>query len=101
MPKPKRLPERKRGMTLVAAFRCRNDGILLCADREENDGYLKRDIDKIYRFPLSQYHVFITGAGASTIILRACEKIHQRLSLADANGVDIGLRRSPELTHVC
>ena len=39
LPKIKRLHKRPHPMTLVAAFRCRNGGILLCADREENGGY--------------------------------------------------------------
>jgi hypothetical protein len=49
-PRPKldRLPDRGKLMTLAAAFRCQNGGILLCADREENDGVTKRQIDKIY-----------------------------------------------------
>ena len=49
-PEAKRLSGRPR-MTLVAAFRARENGILLCADREETDGWLqKRSVDKIYSF---------------------------------------------------
>jgi len=36
-PKAKRFPMRK-WMTLVAGFRCRNGGVLLCSDREEIEG---------------------------------------------------------------
>jgi 20S proteasome alpha/beta subunit len=76
-------------MTLVAAFRCLNNGILLCADREESDGGGKREVDKIYKILLRYGYIFIAGAGARTIIMRACEAIHQRLKIAEASGVSV------------
>jgi hypothetical protein len=74
-------------MTLVAAFRCRKNGILLCSDREEDDGYSKREVEKIYRIPqLKACEVFIAGAGPSGIIAKACSEIHRALLAADEQG---------------
>jgi hypothetical protein len=89
--KPKRLPERKRHqMTLVNAFRCLNGGILLCADREENDGYNKREVDKIVRIrELHAFEVFIAGAGPSGVITKTCGEIHQSLLKAEYGGDDL------------
>ena len=76
---PKRVP-----MTLIAGFRCQGRGILLCADREEDDGYNKREIDKILQIPLlSDCDVFIAGAGSSGPITRAYYDIGESLKAAD------------------
>jgi 20S proteasome alpha/beta subunit len=73
-------------MTLVAAFRAREGGILLCADRKEEEGYTQREIDKIYYIQeLHAFQVFIAGAGPTTIINKANEYIHKSLRLADAD----------------
>jgi hypothetical protein len=76
-------------MTLIAAFRAGNGGILLCADREENDGYAKRQVDKIYRIHLSSCDLFIAGAGPSGVITKACTDIQDSLTKALADGVDL------------
>jgi hypothetical protein len=57
-------------MTLIAAFRAREGGVLLCADREENDGFSKREVEKISRLSLLQCQMFIAGAGYAPIIKR-------------------------------
>ena len=77
-PKPMRLLKGKR-MTLVAAFRTMNSGILLCADREEDDGYSKREVDKIYRLLLGPCEIFVAGAGRTGIIANACGEIFKAL----------------------
>ena len=63
-------------MTLVAAFRCREGGILLCADREETEGDFKRPVDKIYHMSFPQCQVFIAGSGNASVISKACQAIH-------------------------
>lgn len=68
-------------MTLAAAFRCRNGGVLLCADREEDDGRNKRHVDKLFRIPVTQIgecDVFLAGAGLSSLITKARTAIHER-----------------------
>lgn len=74
-------------MTLVAAFRGRNNGVLLCADREQTDDYAlaKREVDKVYRVCplLHQAEVFISGSGPSEIFMDACGEIHESLAGAD------------------
>ncbi|HEV2288983.1 MAG TPA: hypothetical protein VGR81_08530 [Candidatus Acidoferrales bacterium] len=69
-------------MTLVAAFRCRNTGILLCADREEDDSYTKREVDKIFRAGFHQFELFIAGAGLTTAVMDAWAEINRDLQRA-------------------
>ena len=88
-PLSKRLPKRKGSMTLVAAFRCPKGGILLCADREENDGFTRREVDKIYKINLVPCQVFIAGAGPSGIVTNANSHIHGALAKALSDGKDI------------
>jgi hypothetical protein len=78
-------------MTLVNAFRARNGGILLCADREEHEWYSKNEIEKIYPITtdLKSCAVFITGAGPSEIIGKAYENVHKTLLQADRGKYDV------------
>ena len=76
-------------MTLVAAFRCPQNGIMLCADREENDGVSRREVDKIYKINLTPCQVFIAGAGQSGVITNANSHIHGALVKALSDGKDI------------
>jgi 20S proteasome alpha/beta subunit len=76
-------------MTLVAAFRCSRGGILLCADREENDGYTRREVDKISRFNFVSCQVFIAGAGPSGVVTKASADIYQGLHKAEMDGADL------------
>ena len=87
---PRRLPERKLlSMTLVAGFRCRQGGVLLCSDREENDRYNKREVDKIHRIPVTQLRtcdVFIAGAGSGDLIRKFRSQLHDSLVSAATKG---------------
>lgn len=77
-------------MTLISAFRCNSGGVLLCADREENDGYSKREIDKIYRiqnFP--GFDIFVATAGLTSISTNLCNCIHENFIKAISEGRDI------------
>lgn len=78
-------------MTLINAFRARHGGILLCADRQEDDGFAKTEVDKIYEIPtdLHACELFIAGAGPSEIIAKAKERIHRSLVTADRGGNDV------------
>jgi 20S proteasome alpha/beta subunit len=74
-------------VTLVAAFRCRNNGVLLCADRKEDDGVANRPIDKIYRISwLNECEVFIAGSGTTTTVKDACAEIDQSFNKAINEG---------------
>jgi 20S proteasome alpha/beta subunit len=88
-PKDQRHPKRGKRMTLIAAFRSGNGGILLCADREESDGYAKRQIDKIFRINFPTCDFFIAGAGPSGVISRVNAEIADSLNQAFAKGVDL------------
>jgi hypothetical protein len=71
-------------MTLAAAFRTSKYGILLCADRLEDDGCSKREVDKIRWRLLDPCKIFIIGAGPAGVITNACEEIFEGLE-ADAD----------------
>ena len=87
-PKLQRLPKGK-PMTLVAAYRSNDGGLLLCADREENDGYAKRSVDKIYSIHLNPCTIFLAGAGPSNAIAKANEETHNALVEAFRDGKDV------------
>lgn len=85
-------------MTLVAAFRCRNGGILLCADREETDGYSRKEVDKIYKFSCESpkgsnvvCEFFIAGSGPSKTIGKTCTAIHGSIKKAADSGVNVAV----------
>ncbi len=88
-PQPKRLPNRGKPMTLVAAFRCLRGGIMLIADREENDGYARHEVNKIYKINLVPCQIFIAGAGPSGIVSNANSYIHEAFVKALSDGKDI------------
>ena len=89
-PKPKRLLKGK-PMTLVAAFRCQNSGIMLIADREESDGYSRREVDKIYKVDViaCSCQVFIASAGFSGTIANAQWAVHRALNQSCVDGKNI------------
>lgn len=79
-------------MTLIAAFRCPKNGILLCADREEDDGYNKRETDKIYQIPhqdLISCEIWIAGAGDGELIRKFRSQLHGSLITAVQAGCDV------------
>jgi 20S proteasome alpha/beta subunit len=92
-PKNQRLRERKpKRMTLVAGFRCKDGGVLLCADREEDDGYNKREIDKIYRIPVQDLiscDIWLAGSGSGDLIRKFQPQLHTALIEAIAIGKDV------------
>jgi hypothetical protein len=92
-PNPKRLREgRPRSMTLIAAFRCPKGGVLLCADREEDDGYNKREVDKLYRImhqELVSCDVWLAGSGSGDLIRKFRAQLHGSLIAAVQRGHDV------------
>lgn len=76
-------------MTLIAAFRAREGGVLLCADREENDGFSKREAEKISRLSLPQCQMFIAGAGATHLIKKAQAACEEAIAIAAKHGLDL------------
>lgn len=91
-PKPQRLPKGPCAMTLVAGFRCRMGGVLLCADREENDGYNKREVDKIYRIPVQDLiscDIWLAGAGHGDLIRKFQAKLHASLVTSVQHAKDV------------
>jgi hypothetical protein len=75
-------------MTFIAAFRCSDGGVLLCADREENDNCAKRDVNKIYRILLNSCEIFIAGSGPTNVIEAVQERIHSDLIKAISHESD-------------
>ena len=76
-------------MTLIAAFRAEKGGILLCADREENDGFSKRAVSKISRVSNLKFQMFIAGAGSTAIIKKAQDACEQAIFKAAEDGLDV------------
>ncbi len=73
-PKSKRLPARKR-MTVVIGLKF-GENILLAADREENDSYLRYQVQKIKRFGFpGGMMVGVTGDGDAHFIDYSTEKL--------------------------
>lgn len=70
-------------MTLVAAFRCKDNAVLLCADRQDDNGIAKRPVDKIFEETgLPDCQIFIAGSGPTTAVLDSWQEIHSRLNEA-------------------
>src|ERR1700694_1737646 len=67
VPKPRRLPERKR-MTLIAAFWCVGDQAVLCADSQETWGTYKTSVDKIIPQRIGLYDVAYGGSGLADFV---------------------------------
>jgi 20S proteasome alpha/beta subunit len=64
--------------------------VLLCADREEDDGHSKREIDKIYQIQnVPGFDIFIATAGLTSISTNLCVCIHENFIRAVNEGVDI------------
>jgi 20S proteasome alpha/beta subunit len=65
-------------------------GILLCADREENDGFTRREVDKIYRIrQLPPCGIFIAGAGPANVISKTEMEIESALLRAFNDDADL------------
>src|SRR5882724_1965440 len=77
-PKPRRLPKRKR-MTVVVGIK-NNDSVIVTADREENDLYLRDDVSKIEVCTLGNGWVIgFAGAGDSAFIDFSVQKLRDKL----------------------
>lgn len=78
----KRLPERKRRMTLVAGMFCK-DALLLCADTEENVGLTgKRSVKKIFEMGGTKWDMAVATAGHSALCDVAVKRIHEAVAKA-------------------
>src|ERR1700730_1456743 len=77
LPKPGRLPERKR-VTAIIGFNC-TDGILLLADTEEVIGDVKSQCEKLADVLLPNGVAIMGGAGNSHSIEYAVFRARQRL----------------------
>jgi 20S proteasome alpha/beta subunit len=70
-------------------------GVLLCADREEDYGDTKREVDKICAIELPSFQVFIAGSGPTSVVNQACLEIRHVLTQAFAAGEDMVKRHKP------
>jgi 20S proteasome alpha/beta subunit len=73
--KPKWTPRSPKNMTLVAGFVCR-DGILMCADMEQEEGDSSRRVSKLSMRSLVDTWTYVTaGAGSAPVIDNAVKKL--------------------------
>src|SRR6266581_8890896 len=62
-------------MTFIAGCECR-DGVALCADSLETDGFVKRHVDKLREYGVAdEWGVAIAGAGESGIVDKFWSKL--------------------------
>lgn len=88
-PNGSRRPIRGKPVTLIAAFRTNNSGILLCADREESTGETRRQVNKIHRVNLNTCSVFIAASGGTGLITKAFSVLEDALENANDEGHDV------------
>ncbi len=63
-------------MTFIAGFQCFN-GVALCSDSEECDGYKKTQVNKLfYKNVSGEWGIAIAGAGRGSIIDRYWDRLH-------------------------
>ena len=62
---------------------------MLFADREESDGYTRREVDKIYQITMRSGQFFIAGAGTSDMVTKANAEISEVLFKAQNAGKDL------------
>lgn len=65
-------------MTFIAGFSCA-DGIVLCTDSLEADGFTKRTVRKIRTFGTTDWQVAIAGAGGAGIIDKFCDEVSEAI----------------------
>lgn len=76
-PKLKRL-ERRKYVTIAAGFVC-NSGIVLCADTQEQAGYIKTTGQKIFGYKRDWCNAVFAGAGNADLIDSLIEQIADKL----------------------
>ena len=76
-PIPRRLPERKRQMTIAAGFVCSN-GLVLCADTEYT-GSIRQTGPKVWVRETDSYTLAVAGAGDSALIRLVRNRLFERV----------------------
>jgi hypothetical protein len=99
-PKPKRLLVRKL-VTIVAGF-IYSQGMLLCSDMEEGDGYSKKEVNKIVHIEGNGWQCDIGGSGPSAVLDLTYKKLKKEfLSYGSVEEIAAGheesIRSEPEL----
>jgi len=108
-PIPRRLPERKRPMTIAVGFRC-TDGLVLAVDSEVSDDSSRYEDEKawIYRYPPEDANprlkVGIVGAGDLAFVRYAAERIgyalNENMGKDDVQGAVQGVINDIHLNHL-
>jgi hypothetical protein len=69
-------------MTFIVGLMC-IDGMVLCTDSLESDGFTKKSVGKIRAFGTTDWQVAISGAGSGGLIDKFCDEV----SLATPRGI--------------
>jgi 20S proteasome alpha/beta subunit len=80
----KRLPNRRKAVTIIAGFCCDN-GIVMCSDTEESEGYLKGSVQKLIPYQKDWCTAAMGGAGNGELIDALFEQVKERLDLEHAD----------------
>lgn len=85
-PIPRRLSERKY-VTLIAAFRCKGDGAVLCADSQESWGAYKTSVTKLQPQRIGDlYQLAYAGSGLGDLVDGLGDLLETRLAKSRASG---------------
>lgn len=88
-------------MTLIAAFRSADGGIIVCADREESNSSAKRSVEKMQRLSFTQGTFIIAGSGCSSILAVTFEQLTAALKAEDErDGSDLFLSHRSTIVKV-
>jgi 20S proteasome alpha/beta subunit len=83
-PKNQRLPKGK-PMTLITGIRCSDGSVLLGADRESNNQFGKRSVEKLFRIATNEGSFLIASAGRASIADNALMRMDLELRKAAEN----------------
>src|SRR4051794_7183753 len=96
----KRLSGRRPRVTFVIGFHCYN-GVVLCADSEENDRVNKTYVEKLYVRPVPEnWQVCFGGAGDAVAIEKFRDKLWSRLQKEPSNEAKIERDTEEVLEHM-
>jgi hypothetical protein len=87
LPRPRIQPKRLRWrmpMTIAAGFVC-SDGLVLFADTEEQEGYMKTEVEKIQIYPGSNCSLLITNAGQGYLADSLIDRIFDEIETTTAD----------------
>src|SRR5258705_3355145 len=85
---PNRRTPKRRRMTLISAFRCKNNRVVMHADSEENRGTFRKSVQKIVPQKMGSLDVIVAGSGIGELIDSFVDRLKERLDKDNASDVN-------------